>query len=876
MGNQEPDVESLAAWIPRDGNIKEVLENPRYPLPEGTNPIERRMEAVVGEILKRKISLTAAEAPETPKADEQRENFDIVVIGMQEATFDVEDPSKIGATRGIPTRIPSHALKAVTDLTKAKDHLGNVRDRQRQGSSDRNRLGMFSGISPTARNGGMVKPPMAPKPGTGSGTMRPPTVPRAVGGTPKGKMSSSSLLASDPAIADDCSTLSSRERRSQAQNDTLVLHALFQDHLPSYEHAVSYQRGQMRLMIFYNNEGISLEVISIKAQNTGKGGLANKGGIVSEVLVDGTTRLAFFTAHLEAHEGSSKYETRCNSVADIFRGTTSSITQCRCDVALANHFTFAMGDLNFRTRLPDHDPGSEEHISTTHAMVERTEWDELYKHDELCKAIENNHCFSGFSTPVCSFPPTFKVDRQKGYVYNDKRSPSYTDRILYTTGHRLQQKLKVLAYEPIDDFSSSDHKPIRGAFEVELNPCLKWRPTLTHRDTKRLSFSTGIVSRMSKLRMSSANVVEKPKKADRREYLHLFISSIHVLINKDSYKSSSDASSPSPFVCFVSTPAEALKRDTKSWQKLVHTMNPRVGKNLSNSDGTKAWPKTRRKRNTFDAFWENEEIQFKVRTHTNEGLPIDLSGAMIHLAVFDGKTSGNLLGIFSLNLASLITQSRQRADLGKTAIMTQTRKSEYPSVVRRSRGGSVRALFGGGSGRALFGGSVMHVFGPGKTTKPSAEAPESEKKDYVKGDETTEKNDKGSTGCEHASADGSESLNGNDSSQVKQAGKNKERPRRFRGQGKNRADENEEETGVLTSGPSAELLRRATSKKWLGPRRSSVLAGPIDVCSMKLSRPLRKYGQNIGSIKCTVDAWWLSDEDAEGRKMKAQDDNPPE
>jgi hypothetical protein len=42
-------------------------------------------------------------------------------------------------------------------------------------------------------------------------------------------------------------------------------------------------------------------VLSVKTQATGKHGLANKGGIVAEVAVNQSTRLAFMTAHLEAH-----------------------------------------------------------------------------------------------------------------------------------------------------------------------------------------------------------------------------------------------------------------------------------------------------------------------------------------------------------------------------------------------------------------------------------------------------------------------------------------------------------------------------------------------------------------------------------------------
>lgn len=489
MGNQEPDLESLSAWIPKDGSLKHVLEDPKYPLPEGTNALPRRIKEVATEVLRRKISRgTSLVKQSEEKSDDEieKEKFDMVVIGMQEATFDVQDTGEGMASKFLP----SHAIKAqkaVKDLTRGKNHLSKSKTGENSPKANKAILGLSLSQSLTKGDPSNEEPSSkaAQQTSTIDGIPLDADAPKSNSIPPSDGLTSS-FNASDRSRRYD-SAFTSSDRASieteqrKGQSDTKILHAMLNEHLPSYQHAVSYQRGQMRLLMFYNQDEISMEVISIKAQNTGKGGLANKGGIVSEVLVDGTTRLAFITAHLEAHEGTSKYETRCSSVADIFRGTTSSITECRCDSALASHFTFAMGDLNFRTRLPDHQAGSDAHILSTHAITKKEDWDRLYTHDELSHAIRNNHCFSGFSTPVCSFPPTFKLMRQKGYVYNEKRSPSYTDRILYTTGHRLEEKIKVLAYEPIDDFATSDHKPIRSAFEVELNTRLKWRPTLSKR-----------------------------------------------------------------------------------------------------------------------------------------------------------------------------------------------------------------------------------------------------------------------------------------------------------------------------------------------------------------------------------------------------------
>jgi hypothetical protein len=57
----------------------------------------------------------------------------------------------------------------------------------------------------------------------------------------------------------------------------------------------------------------------------------------------------------------------------------------------------------------------------------------------------------------------------------DNRRPSYTDRILWKCGDLLDSKVVPTAYEPVEKFVTSDHKPIRGAFEIELNQFVKLR-----------------------------------------------------------------------------------------------------------------------------------------------------------------------------------------------------------------------------------------------------------------------------------------------------------------------------------------------------------------------------------------------------------------
>ena len=76
------------------------------------------------------------------------------------------------------------------------------------------------------------------------------------------------------------------------------------------------------------------------------------------------------------------------------------------------------------------------------------------------------------------------------------------------------------------------------------------------------------------------------------------------------------------------------------------------------------WPRTKKMTNTFLPEWgAGEETQFRVRTH-QEGVPLDLSGAIMHVVVMDhqGGTEPYLVGSFTLNLAKLLAISSNRTD----------------------------------------------------------------------------------------------------------------------------------------------------------------------------------------------------------------------
>ena len=145
-------------------------------------------------------------------------------------------------------------------------------------------------------------------------------------------------------------------------------------------------------------------------------------------------------------------------------------------MSLISHHTFIFGDLNFRT---DYGKGKKENKEMCLRALERGDFEEIYKYDELMRAICNGECLNGFQEGDCSkFPPTFKVKRHvrgslgEGLsvedVYNPQRTPSYCDRVLYTSLPGLDGRLKQVKLEAVPTYAASDHNPVRSMFHIDV------------------------------------------------------------------------------------------------------------------------------------------------------------------------------------------------------------------------------------------------------------------------------------------------------------------------------------------------------------------------------------------------------------------------
>ena len=228
------------------------------------------------------------------------EHFDIIVIGMQEATFETEgvdddflnDENSDSGSEDDDDRTNESigSLEEQDDLETPVETLSPMKSSKSKNLSGKVLSASLKAGKAALKAGAKV----------GSKTVK------------VGNKTLKTAAAAKTLITEYNHTKKSAPTPQQAAtpmmdggksdwNDTAVLHFLFDGQLPSYERALSYQLGEMRLMVYYRESAVDVNLLSVKTQATGKHGLANKGGIVAEVAVNQSTRLAFMTAHLEAH-----------------------------------------------------------------------------------------------------------------------------------------------------------------------------------------------------------------------------------------------------------------------------------------------------------------------------------------------------------------------------------------------------------------------------------------------------------------------------------------------------------------------------------------------------------------------------------------------
>uniref|UniRef100_A0A5K3EZL7 IPPc domain-containing protein n=2 Tax=Mesocestoides corti TaxID=53468 RepID=A0A5K3EZL7_MESCO len=232
--------------------------------------------------------------------------------------------------------------------------------------------------------------------------------------------------------------------------------------------------------------------------------MGNKGACSVRFEVCGVN-MACVSAHFTAH--TEKRDERINDYHDVLKDQT--FRDPDVNLLMDHDYVFWMGDLNFRTESLDKD-GAER-------LIFAKRLDSLMKYDQLKKAMDEELVFHDFKEGEITFPPTFKFD--KGTTNYDsskkRRVPSYTDRILYmqhndfaldhnvqldAMGRKTAQKsrkkavrggpsasdrpprrandtstdhpeLRLVAYDYLPEYTSSDHRPVYARFEAKVPNC---------------------------------------------------------------------------------------------------------------------------------------------------------------------------------------------------------------------------------------------------------------------------------------------------------------------------------------------------------------------------------------------------------------------
>jgi len=139
------------------------------------------------------------------------------------------------------------------------------------------------------------------------------------------------------------------------------------------------------------------------------------------------------------------------------------------DILNQYHHVFWLGDLNYRLdygEQGDHKKPSKEQFQEMVKLVEEKKFNHLLSFDQLSKEMKEKRVFVGFHESIPTFPPTFRVHRELGLRYDDKRSPAWCDRILWRSFQGFE--VKQIAYNSAMDIATSDHKPVYGIFEMDV------------------------------------------------------------------------------------------------------------------------------------------------------------------------------------------------------------------------------------------------------------------------------------------------------------------------------------------------------------------------------------------------------------------------
>lgn len=241
---------------------------------------------------------------------------------------------------------------------------------------------------------------------------------------------------------------------------------------PSHVLMHSCSFGLLHLAIFIRRElvwfcsAVSEDSVSTRVGHM----IKTKGALAVSFSIFGTSFL-FIDSHFTSDEGKAldrviDYKTICKSLSLSPENQPERTNEL--DLTANFDRVFWLGDFNFRVTLGRSEVDG---MLEKYKDQENPECKDLLAKDQLLDLMEQGKVFVGFTEPLIKFLPSYKHDIQSdNYDSSSKnRTPSWTDRVLYRS--KDPSSIQPVLYSSCVSVKTSDHRPVFGIYQVELDPC---------------------------------------------------------------------------------------------------------------------------------------------------------------------------------------------------------------------------------------------------------------------------------------------------------------------------------------------------------------------------------------------------------------------
>jgi len=186
----------------------------------------------------------------------------------------------------------------------------------------------------------------------------------------------------------------------------------------------------------------------------------NKGAVSIRFNLMGSS-ICLVNSHLTPHDHNL-----VKRITDYYMIITSQQFQSeKISLILDHDIVFWFGDLNFR--LDANSYSAEEIVE----LLNGNKTESLLLEDELSQVMFQKSAFSEFKESKISFKPTYKMIPGSSQIYDKKRRPAWTDRIIYKLfddSPKSYEEITCKNYQSHPELNDSDHLPVSGLFNIKV------------------------------------------------------------------------------------------------------------------------------------------------------------------------------------------------------------------------------------------------------------------------------------------------------------------------------------------------------------------------------------------------------------------------